>query len=714
MVDDKILDDTTQEIPDAEPDVYDTGEPIESLFKNYAKTASIVEEVKKKLSIDFAAVQYRADTEEIWNNNDKMFRCKPLSASESENRANFGAGEYHVSINQLQSMTYKVITENPNSYKFETDDTTLTEEDAGMTNILSNNANILNKLLYRAFSEMSFKKQLRRIIHDYYQYANCAAVVEWCKKVVRWPYKNKETKLLEYADVLEFSLPMLFHERIDQVWLDGNLDDITEQPYVFLRRPVTWTDLLQDKKANKIVMPKFDITSGNKDKDSYKETVWSEYDKHKADAMSNSKIDFSERSRELYKHWIIYIKLPISQETNAGEWDEEGMETLFRVRVLGDPNNCEILEIRESILPGGIPVLWSSQTADNIGMYAISLGEKVKTFYEQLCTAHNQEVDNRSKNTRRPVVYDVMRGQAFENYNFDHSNLIPVEGNPGEIYKEMDIADMTQPIQVSKAEISYKIKEITNTTEAVTGQAMGGRTSASEYMGAKVAATTPIFSDMAQFESDIIVEYMRKFAAAVMAYLTIEDITDMIGEEGKTFNFSVAGRYKVVARGVVDAMETNNLVSNLMQLLSQTQDVNVRNKILLRAAEAMKLENPQELVPKIPTNQATKAALFENNEMLVYGKQELPESSEPHDIHLAIHREAKATAVKESNPNMWIIDQHINETERIKAQDQAATAAQPLPVNGQQAGGQQAPGLEQGQQISGELGAIQGGSQLPM
>ena len=190
----------------------------------------------------------------------------------------------------------------------------------------------------------------------------------------------------------------------------------------------------------------------------------------------------------------------------------DGQERLFRVRLLGDPCNCEILEIIESPLPGGMPVLWTSQTADSIGMYSISLGEKCKTFYEQLCTAHNQEIDNRGKNVRRPVVYDAARGDAMRGYDFGHSNLIPVEGNPREIFAEMQISDMTGSIQTSKQELAYKIKEITNTTEAVTGQAMGGRTSASEYMGAKIAATTPIFADMAQFEADIIVEYMRKFA----------------------------------------------------------------------------------------------------------------------------------------------------------------------------------------------------------
>ena len=86
---------------------------------------------------------------------------------------------------------------------------------------------------------------------------------------------------------------------------------------------------------------------------------------------------------------------------------------------------------------------------------------------------------------------------------------------------------------------------------------------------------------------------MRKFAAAVTAYMTHKDIVDMIGKEGETFNFSASARYKVIARGVVDAMETSNLINNLMMLLSQTQDSNVRSNILLRTAEAMNLDNPQ-------------------------------------------------------------------------------------------------------------------------
>lgn len=710
----EVVADTLSEPEDLQEDVNieELNKPIEVLFKNYAKNKKIVEEVKKKIRVGFEAVRYRDDLETIWDNNDKMFRCQPLDESQKENRANCGTGEFHVAINQLQSMAYKVITENPNSYKFEADDTTVSEE--GFSDILRNNANILNKLLQRAFSEMLFKKQLRRLLHDFYKCSNACGVVQWHKKTTTCPYKNKETELLEYQDVLEFSLPMLFHERIDQVWLDSNLDDITDQPYVFIRSPITWSDLLEDEEDEKIVLPDFKNNDSNKNRDTFKETISSEYETSKTSAMDNSNREYSEKSREVYKHWYCYIRLPISNETKNGKWDEFGKETLFRVRLLGDPCNCEILEIIESPLPGGMPVLWTSQTADSIGMYSISLGEKCKTFYEQLCTAHNQEIDNRGKNVRRPVVYDAARGDAMRGYDFGHSNLIPVEGNPREIFAEMQISDMTGSIQNSKQELAYKIKEITNTTEAVTGQAMGGRTSASEYMGAKIAATTPIFADMAQFEADIIVEYMRKFAAAVTAYMTHKDIVDMIGKEGETFNFSASARYKVIARGVVDAMETSNLINNLMMLLSQTQDANVRSNILLRTAEAMKLDNPQELVPKLAKDQAIKAALFENNEMLVYGKQERPESGEPHDIHLAIHREARWTASKEGNQNVWIIDQHIAETENLKKQDQVANVSQPLPVNGQQAGESQLPGLKSGQDISADIGAQGGGSQMPM
>jgi hypothetical protein len=418
----------------------------------------------------------------------------------------------------------------------------------------------------------------------------------------------------------------------------------------------------------------------------------------------------------VYKHWVVYVRLPleIDDKKKKAKWVDNGKTGLFRVRLIGDPTGgCKPIEIRENILPGGIPLLWGHQTEDGTGMYHMSLGEKLKTYYEQLCTAYNQETDNRSKNTRRPVVYDVIKLNNL-NYDFGHSNAIPVEGDPRSAMMELGLLDMTATIQNHKSEISYKIKEISHTTEAVMGQAMGARTSASEYMGAQSAATTPIYADMAQLENDIIVGYMKKFHAAVDAYLTHNDIVDMIGQEGAKYQFNAGGRYKILALGVVEAEDSRTKVMNLTQLLTQTQDPNIRARIQLRLAEAMKLENPSELVPPQSGHEAIKAALFENTEMLVYGKQDRPMPGELHDTHLSIHREARWTGVRDKNPNVWMMDQHIQETEELKRREQVGGGFQPLPGNGPLAEEPPLPGLEAGGQIGAAEGAMSGGSQVPV
>jgi hypothetical protein len=134
-------------------------------------------------------------------------------------------------------------------------------------------------------------------------------------------------------------------------------------------------------------------------------------------------------------------------EKKKAKWVDNGKTGLFRVRLIGDPTGgCKPIEIRENILPGGIPLLWGHQTEDGTGMYHMSLGEKLKTYYEQLCTAYNQETDNRSKNTRRPVVYDVIKLNNL-NYDFGHSNAIPVEGDPRSVMMELGLLDMTATIQ---------------------------------------------------------------------------------------------------------------------------------------------------------------------------------------------------------------------------------------------------------------------------
>lgn len=691
---------------------------IAELFPNWAEDEQVVTETKKQLSNIYSTISDRGDLETIWDDNDRMYRVKPDETKDDVHRANEATGVFHISINQLVSMAFKVMTDNPHNYKYGYKGVI---DDEIVNTMRAKNAEILTQLLHRAFENGRFKKNLKRLLLNIYKNGTGFLGIPWEKRMVDLTYRDKETGGRKSMKVSDHNLPGFEFIPIDKIRLDENIDEIDDQPGIFIDSPISWSKLLSDSRKNKVKLFARDSEQEDfKNKFAkYKYTVSGNRDNVAlSDRADNADRPLQDRTSEQYQHWVIWALLPINKE--SGKWDINADEIRCRVRILGTPESCEIIEIRENVFPGGIPMLVAHQTEDDIGMYHISLGEKIKSYYDQICIAIDQLIDNRSKNCRRSLFYDPLRITSIDKYDFGHSNAIPVEG--GDIRSavvEMQIADMTQTIMPTINYCEMKIKEIMNTTDAVMGQALGGRTSASEYMGAKASATTPIYSDMASMEDDIIGGYMLKFAQYVHTFMTLEDIVDQVGEVGNEFQFQLADIYSLELRGVVEAMDKTMRIQNLMQLFSMSTAPDARAKIMIRLAEAMEVENPAEMIPIPAKDQAVKAALWENNEMLVHAQWDEPEMGEMHDIHLQIHKPAMWQAQREDppNPNINFIQEHISKHEMLKKQQEAMSQAggvSPLPQQtGVDGTGALLPGDVQGEAIAAPMGNIQAGSPVP-
>ena len=692
--------------PDTETDV-----TLLDLFPNYAEKDEVAEKTKIRLRHVFSNIRDRSDLEDIWDKNDEMFRCKPDASKDSTHRANEATGVFHISVNQLQSMAFKTFTDNPENYRFgfrgAIDDTT--------TNIIrAKNAEIMTLLFRKAQANTHFKRNLKRALYEVYKNGTCFIGIPWEKKVEDVTYRDKSSGERKTKAFVKNYLPGFESIAIGRVYLDENIEDLELQPGIFIDSPITWDMLLRDSKKNKIKLFSKDGQESLRDKFAKyaRHVSSSEFSQAQSDRMDNADRMLQDRTSEQYKHWYIWANLPIDKKT--GKWDEDGMEIRCRVRLLGDPDNCEIIEIRENIFPGGIPLVYANQTEDDVGVYHISLGEKIETYYDQICISVDQLIDNRSKNLRRPIVRDPVRVD-LDKYDFGHSNIIDCQGDVQSAFKELSISDMTPTVMMSIQYFEQKIREIMNTTDAVMGVAMGGRTSASEFMSAKMSATTPIYSDMASIEDALIGEYMRRFAQYIHTFMTLEDIVAQIGVVGAEFRFELADIYSVELKGVSEAMDKATNVQNLLQIYGLTQDASARAKIMLRLAEAMGVENPSEFVTIPAKDQAIKAALWENNEMLIYGQWDEPETGEMHDAHIPIHQQALWQAQREKNPNANLMVQHISRQEQMKRveQSQAGGLSTPLMAIGQPsalASPAPLPGLESGEDISGGMGGMQAGS----
>ncbi len=689
--------------PDSDVTLFD-------LFPNYAEEQEIVDETKKRISRIFSNIRDRSALETIWDKNDQMWRNKPDSSLDSKHRANEATGVFHISVNQLQSMAFKTFTDNPENYTYGFRGAI---DDEVSNTIRAKNAEIMTLLFRKAQRNAHFKRNLKKALHECYKNGTCFVGIPWEKKVINLVYRDKASGDRKTKEFVKDYLPRFEFLPIDKVWLDETIEDMDLQPGVFIDSPITWGQLLRDSKNKDVKL--FEDDPGqeglrNKFAGYIEHVSSSDLKTPEQNRYDNAGKDYQDRTSERYKHFYVWVNLPIDKDKKA--WDVDGQEIRCRVRILGTPENCEIIEIRENVFPGGIPILVAHQTEDDVGMYHISLGEKTETYYDQICTSINQLIDNRSKNLRRPIVRDPVRVDTTK-YDFGHSNVIDCEGDVRSALMELQIADMTGTIMASIQYFEQKIREIMNTTDAVMGVAMGGRTSASEFMSAKASATTPIYSDMASIEDELIGEYMRRFAQYIHTFMTLDDIVDQIGLIGAEFQFDLADIYTVELKGVSEAMDKATNIQNLLQLLGLTQDANARSKLMLRLAQAMGVENPSEFVKVPAKDQAIKAALWENNEMLQYGQWDEPETGEMHDVHIPIHSQALWQAQREKNENANLMVQHISKTQQLQRMEQSMAGGTSVPFPNGQSAEQMAsaplPGDTQGEMIAGELGAQNAG-----
>jgi len=674
-----VDEDTPDFLPDDDITV-DVSSVLHEEIKNYADNEAIVKELKSHLSTIWSGIYDRSSYEEVWDKTDEMYRVKASGDIKEKNRANFGCGVFTRAINQLTGMAYQVFMENKHSYKF-IPRPSMTS--GGMLDRAKMNSKILTDLLYIAMGQPNFKQNFRKILHSIYKYGNQISAIPFRKETKDWKIKGKKTPVSYAMPVL----PIIEHVPIENVWVDANLDGLDLQQAIFIKDLTTWSRLLADKT---VILPKEKFEKGDmaekKAVDGYTEQAGDQLNSVRDDRFANAGHDYNDKETNLINHWVIWAVIPI--DTDKDKWDKATSWKTFRIRMLGDPQGKnEVIECRENMFPGGIPLLLTHQAEDDIGFYHISLAEKVETYHDQICTAQNQLADNRSKINRRPIFYNTMIITHMDRYDFGHSNMIGVDGDPSTGLYESQMLDITQTIMGTIAYNENKIKEVMNTTDAILGVAMGGRTSASEYQGARMAATTPIYADLSVIEESLMVGFMDKFAQFIHAFFSRADIIYFVGEEGRYFDFNVTGKdYSVVAEGVVYARDKAMKMQNLMMLLQTAQDAVTRSKILRRIGEAMELENVDDITAIPGVEQAEKAAFFENISILESGNIEAPHLGENHDVHIGIHRQALLKAKQEDNQYASLLGNHISETMNIKQQEQSPAGVGSLPAFGPQAG----------------------------
>jgi len=371
----------------------------------------------------------------------------------------------------------------------------------------------------------------------------------------------------------------------------------------------------------------------------------------------------------------------------------------------------------------GLPLLDAHETEDTIGFFHQSRGQRVKTYYEQMCITQDQLIDNREMNNRRPKVFNPLDTPLMAEYNYAAGATIPTNGQPSQAIFEMQIADMTNTNLPHLDYLQDQARSALNTTAAVLGEALGQRTSASEYLGARSASSSPIFEAIGRFEQGVVVGFMRKFPAYVQAMMTEKQLVEALGPRGaalKQYAKSVLkAKYGIVAMGVQNYASQLDRYNKAVQMYQLTRQDPLANpqKLLENVYRESQVENPSEYLSNKSTLREEEDALFENNGMFHRGVRQVIENDDDDDIHIDIHSrgiwEAKRKGIAPDRISM--AEQHNQEHKMRKASKSMNMGGQtPVAAPGQLPTAPTAatPGRVTGNAIAAELGAELGGSPM--
>lgn len=215
--------------------------------------------------------------------------------------------------------------------------------------------------------------------------------------------------------------------------------------------------------------------------------------------------------------WTLYPMLPIGSDPSAQSqdnpqglvFDEDGTQGIpmsrFIVQMFGNQlcnGGQEIIRLQRNFYPqDSLPLYGSAQmpTLDD-GAYPMAIGAILKDSYTQICKALLQYTDNKDLINDPPVMITQNSPAMSADLNKKGARIPVLTQND---IRERTIPDGTQSTPAYLKYLTDKAKTTSKATEAILGQAMGSRTSATEAQNAFQTAMSGVTTDVNMFSHDI-------------------------------------------------------------------------------------------------------------------------------------------------------------------------------------------------------------------
>lgn len=501
-------------------------------------------------------------------------------------------------------------------------------------------AEAVNKFAESCFLKQRIKqdeKKAKRAYHLTYKYSNLIAYVPYDYQVEkRKKYKdtdvnipqttpdNKlyfkhsktgevsqtphapESEIIEYDATIKDEVGF-YPLQIENTYFDTRIEDLNRQSCFLWRsdinRPEIWAESLAGKFKNvdkitekhKYQLMGYENQSENE---------------RRQDAGQEITVAMSSEMYERWQCWLMLPKIKITKnkkgEVTDLEWDQNAEPRRYVFEVIGGLSYGPIV-VRFEESPywsNNIPFIMAHSHDDDIGSYHRGLLEILDDNWVQEAVAKGQLMDNRTMMTFRPMQW--LKGRVMnKSGRIDHNTIFTVTSQ--DAIKQLEVADISGTIGNTLNYLREESEALGQTPKFMVGEAMGGRTSASEFATIRDQSSAPALTDIKALNMQLWGGYMKK----VLEYMPqFVDSTIKVDHEGQSYEVhpdSIDGydfELKEVAIQEFDnKMTTRQTVMNLVQgILSNPMFQGIANPAGL-FVDIMKLfpeisPNPEELLIK--------------------------------------------------------------------------------------------------------------------
>lgn len=414
-----------------------------------------------------------------------------------------------------------------------------------------------------------------------------------------------------------------------------------------------------------------------------------------------------------FEQYDVLLKVPIGDD---GKWDDKNNEPViywatFVGALDGDPV-CVRLQRNPDPDDEYAILMWHQFPDDPDNLYHVSAAQIAGSTYDELTTAKNQAIDNRTLQNRKPLK--VVKGEVYNTdlkMGQDKVYYLEKQDSIG----EFQIADITGTIMANVQYLESDLDRALSTTGAIEGLPMGQRTSASEYTGASAQAKMPHMLNSRYQLGQLLPWYAKKMARYWQLYALEDQVVELTHEpfRREIKPATLYGDYEVDV-SVIDEVSNDQ---QRLQALNFAITALLPNPIFAKSidpdqflrdwTELNMWRNPKWIRP-LPQEDAKRIARLENMAMLdprqpVYDE---PQPGEDHPAHLSEHEPFLAQFDNIENadqlyPGLPFLRQHVAATKMLQAQQPGGFVPSPAqPMNA-------TPGQAVGNMQSAMMGAME-------